>query len=73
MSSTGVVAYSTIDLSNPRNLYSINGIQKLAFENPSLLSRRSPRQTRPWIPTSLQTLRLPTLPSVTITKAFRPR
>ena len=34
MSTTGAVAYSTIDFSNPSNLYKVNGIQKLAFENP---------------------------------------
>ena len=34
LSPTGAVTYSTIDLSNPRNLHKINGIQKLAYENP---------------------------------------
>ncbi len=50
MSSTGVVAYSTIDLSNPRNLYSINGIQKLAFENPKPAEPSEPTPDTPLDP-----------------------
>ena len=34
LSGTGAVTYSTIDLTDSRNLHGINGIQKLAFENP---------------------------------------